>query len=94
MRKIFIFLLGFTLFLPNLLFADCLYLSGYTAWVLESERKIVFYRGDTPFAAITLQDCKAYPNSNIRLTKGYMCDSDRIIIDGEECLIMSLDGLQ
>jgi hypothetical protein len=94
MRKIFIALLVFTLLLPNLLLADCLYFSGYTSWVVESERKIIFYRGDTPFATITLQDCKANPNTSIRLTKGYMCESDRIIIDGEECLIMSLDGQQ
>jgi hypothetical protein len=94
MRKIFIALLVLALFLPSLLLADCLYLSGYTSWVIESDRKIIFYRGDAPFATITLQDCKVDPNSNIRLTKGYMCESDRIVIDGEECLIMSLDGLQ
>jgi len=91
MRKISIALLGFALFFPNLALADCTNFQGYTSWALDSERKIIFFRGADPIASITLTDCKADPNSNIRLTKSYMCDSDKIIIDGEECNIMSLD---
>ncbi len=95
MRKIAtIILLGVVVVSPNLLFADCMDLSGYTSVFIESENKIVFYRGSNPIAAITLQDCKATSNSTIRLPKSYMCESDKIIIDGETCLIMSLDILQ
>jgi hypothetical protein len=94
MRKIsIIVLLGVVLLLPNPLLADCTNLAGYTSWVLEGDNKIIFYRGSNPIASITLKDCKVTPNSNIRLIKGYVCESDKIVIDGETCNIMSLDIL-
>jgi hypothetical protein len=37
-----------------------------------------------------LQDCTVNPSSTIRLTKHYLCDEDSLIIDGQECVIMSL----
>ncbi len=98
MRKIFLTLMGFILLSllssTALLWADCVKIAGYNSYVIEGDRKIIFYRGASPIAAVTLQDCKVYPQSDIRLIKAYMCESDKIIIDGQECNILSLDSMQ
>jgi hypothetical protein len=78
----------------GLLLADCMDFSRATSWSVEGDQKIIFYRGPVRFAALTLQDCRVYPNSNVQLTKAYMCDSDKIIIDGQECSLVSLDSLE
>lgn len=82
------------IFFANSLFADCADFSRYTSWAVQDEEKIVFYRGPVPIAIITLQGCRAAPNSGIRLTKAYLCDGDKIVVDGEECNIISIDLLQ
>ena len=98
MRKIFVILMGFILvsllFSTAQLWADCVKIAGYNSYVIEGDRKIIFYRGESPIAAITLQDCKVNPQSDILLTKAYMCGSDKIIIDGRECNIFSLESMQ
>ena len=78
---------------PCVLRADCVSLSGYTSWVPESDKRIVFYRRSVPIAAVKLQNCKVHPDSDIRLIKAYVCGNDRIVIDNDECWIFSLDSL-
>ncbi len=82
------------LFSATPLLADCLDFSGYDSYLIEGDNKIFFYRGPTPFAVVILQTCKVLPGVDVRVTKAYMCDSDKIIINGEECGILSLDSLQ
>ncbi len=95
MRKIaFTLLIFLVLFSTTPLLADCLDFSNYDSYIIEGDNKIVFYRGRTPIAVITLQTCKIYPAADVRVTKAYMCDSDKIIINGEKCDILSLDSLQ
>ncbi len=98
MRKIFLTLTGFILLSllssTALLWADCADFTRYNSYVVEGDRKIIFYRGSSPIATVTLQDCKVYPGADIRLLKTYMCESDKIIIDGQECSILSLDTMQ
>ena len=48
------------------------------------------YRQNVPAAKIALKDCTVSSSSKIRLPKSYMCDEDNLIIDGQECAIMSL----
>lgn len=92
------FVIGVTfallLFSAGLLWADCMDFSRSTSWSVEGDEKIIFYRGPLRFAAVTLQDCRVKPTSNVQLTKAYMCDSDKIIIDGEECNLISIDSLE
>lgn len=92
-RLLTLLILGLLLFSPNLLFADCLSLAGYTAWVAEGDRKIIFYRGTRPIAAVKPQDCRIYPSSSLLLIKSLLCDGDKIIIDNAECNIMTVDSL-
>lgn len=97
MRKRSFVLAGFVivlLFSAALVWADCVRIAGYNSWIIEGDNKIIFYRGSSPIAAVTLQNCKVYPRSDIRLSKAYMCDSDKIIIDGQECNIFSLQSMQ
>lgn len=95
MKKILFTLLILGLFwlIPEALRADCLSLGGYTSWVPENDQKIIFYRGSRPIAAVKLQDCKVYPNSGVVLIKSYICDNDKIIIDGQGCRLFTVDSL-
>ncbi len=96
MRARFIALvsLGLLGFSASLLWADCMDFSRSTSWSIEGNQKIIFYRGSIPFASVVLQDCLVNPNSDVRLTKQYMCESDKIIVDGAECSLVSLDSLE
>ncbi len=89
--KTFIFAsLLFWVFSPGLALSDCLDFGRVTNWYVQDENTIIAYRQNTPAAKIVLQDCTVNVSSNIRLLKSYVCDGDNIIIDGEECAIMSL----
>ena len=85
--------LGLFWLVPLVLYADCLSLGGYTSWFFESNQKIIFYRGSRPIAAVKLRDCKVYENSRVLLIKSYVCDDDKIIVDGQQCSIFSVDSL-
>ena len=96
MKRKFLAVLGgillLFLFLPHLVQADCISLEGYTSWVPEGDLRIVFYRGSRPIGVLTLQGCYINRNSTIRLIKSYVCDEDTIVIDGEECQLMSVSS--
>ena len=76
--------------LPNLAVSDCKDLGRVTSWYVEDENTIIAYIQNTPAAKIVLEDCTVSASSNIRLLKSYVCDEDKIIVDGEECAIMTL----
>ena len=78
------------LLVPNPAVSDCLDLGLVTSWYVQDENTIIGYRQDTPVAKIVLEDCTVNSSSNIRLTKSYMCDEDTLIIDGQECAIMTI----
>ncbi len=75
---------------PNLAAGDCVDLSNFTNWVREGEHTIVFYTGETPVARVNIPYCEILASSTIRLTKGYVCDSDTIMVDGTTCSIMTV----
>ena len=85
--------LGLFWLVPIILHADCLSLGGYTSMVFESDQKIIFYRGSRPIASVKLRDCKVYANSSVLLIKSYVCDDDKIIVDGQQCNLFSVDSL-
>ncbi len=82
------------LFLPKVVFSDCLTFgaAGPIDWYLQNDRAIVFY--DTlrqaPIAQVTLQTCRVDASSDIRLTKKYLCDADKLIVDNRPCNIMTI----
>ena len=92
--KLILLGLAMVLFLPNVVFSDCLIFgaAGPISWYIQNERTIVFY--DTlrsaPIAQVTLQTCRVDESSDIRLTKKYLCDSDKLIVDSRPCNIMTI----
>jgi hypothetical protein len=78
------------LFSPVPAFSDCTDLSLMTSWYVQGDQSIVFYRGNSPLAQVDLQDCTVNSSSNVRLIKTYVCDGDQIVIDGQECNIMTV----
>ena len=92
MRNKKVILLSFAILLvfSSLALADCVSLVGFTDWFAQDNHNVVFYRGSRPLGTLNIPDCSIKPSSAIRLSKSYVCDSDKIIIDGEECTIMTV----
>jgi hypothetical protein len=92
-KKIFILLsISVLLFFPSLGLSDCTDFSSATSWYVQDDNTIIYYSANRPVAKIVLQDCTVNSSSNIRFLKTYMCDSDSLLIDGEECSIMSVNS--
>jgi hypothetical protein len=92
MKKKILLVVGLVtlLFSPTLASSDCTDLGRSTGVSVQDEKTIVYYLGNRPLAQIVLQDCTVNASSNIRLLKSYVCDSDRVVVDGQECAIMTL----
>jgi hypothetical protein len=75
---------------PPLALSDCTDFGNYTSWYVQDDQTLVFYAQNVPIARVVLQDCTVNASSNIRLLKNYMCDSDSILIDGQECSILQV----
>ena len=92
MKKKFLLLLGLAVLLysPKLALSDCTDLGRSTGVSVQDDKTIVYYMGNRPLAQIVLQDCSVNASSNIRLLKSYVCDSDSVVVDGQECAIMTL----
>jgi len=82
--------LSILLALPNLAVSDCVDFGRVTNWYVQDENTIIYYSQNKPVAKIVLEDCTVNSSSNIRLLKTYMCEEDSLLIDGEECAILSL----
>jgi hypothetical protein len=92
--KLILLGLAILLFLPAVVFSDCLIFgaAGPVSWYIQNERTIVFYDPlrTTPIAQVTLQTCRVDQSSDIRLSKKYLCDTDKIIVDNRPCNIMTI----
>ena len=75
---------------PHLALSDCTDFGNYTSWYVQDDQTLVFYAQNVPIARVVLQDCTVNASSNIRLLKNYMCDSDTLLIDGQECSLLSV----
>ena len=91
MRNKKVILLSFAMLLlfSSLALADCVSLVGFTDWFAQDTHNVIFYRGSRPLGTLNVPDCSIKPSSTILLNTSYVCDSDKIIIDGEECTIMT-----
>ncbi len=92
MRNKIVFLSSIVMVLlfSSLALADCVSLAGFTDWFAQDTHNVVFYRGSRPLGTLNVPDCSINPSSTILLSTSYVCDSDKIIIDGEECTIMTV----
>jgi len=78
------------LWVPHLVFSDCVDVRRFTVWYPQGEHILVFYRVATPIARVNIPNCSIKPSSTVRLITNYLCDSDKIIINGEPCNIMTV----
>ncbi len=92
--KLILLGLVIALFLPGIVFSDCLTFgaAGPIGWYVQNDRTVVFYDSmrQAPIAQVTLQTCTVDESSDIRLTKKYLCDADKLIVDNRPCNIMSI----
>ncbi len=89
-KRRFISLGLFLLILPSLVWADCVDVTRVTDHYVQGAHDIILYSRVTPVAYIDVPWCNVSSRSSIQLTSGYLCDGDKIIIDGEGCPIFSL----
>jgi len=87
-----VLILGMCVFLllSNLALADCADVSRATSYYVQGGHDVIIYNRLTPLAYVNVRWCNIYPDSSVQLTSGYICDSDKIIIDGIACDIFSL----
>ena len=93
MKKIWMMTGLAILLFPTFASADCADLGRYTNWILESAHTVVFYAAQRPLARVEIPNCEIRPLSTIRLMNSYVCDSDKIVIDGISCNIISVEVL-
>lgn len=92
-KKIGIFLgLGIVLLSPNIVLSDCVDLGRANSWYVQGGHSIIFYSGPTPIARVNVPYCTLSSSSSVRLLKSYVCDGDKIIIDGSACMIMTISS--
>ena len=89
-KKILILWVVVFLLFPNLVLADCVDVSRATSYYIQGGHDVIVYNRLTPLAYINIRWCNLYPDSSVQLTTGYVCDSDKIMIDGQACDIFSL----
>ncbi len=78
------------LLLPHVVFSDCVDLGRSTGWYVQGDHTLMFYSGKAPIARVTVPNCSIKPSSMVRLASNYLCDSDKVDIDGEACNIMTV----
>ena len=77
---------------PSIVFSDCVDLGRANSWYVQGGHSIIFYSGPTPVARVTVPYCTLSSSSSVRLLKSYVCDGDKIIIDGSACMIMTISS--
>jgi hypothetical protein len=81
--------LAMLLLFSSLALADCVSLVSFSNWYAQDTHNVIFYRGSRPLGTLNVPDCSINRSSTILLITSYVCDSDKIIIDGEERTIMT-----
>lgn len=91
MRKKLLILLALSILsFPGIAFSDCVDLGRSTSWYVQGSHSIIFYGGLMPIARVDVPYCALNASSSIRLLRNYVCSGDKIIIDGEGCMIMNV----
>ena len=92
MGKKMVILMGLAIVLlcPGLVLSDCMDLRRSSGFYTMGGHSIIFYSGPLPIGRVEVPYCALSPSSNVRLIRSYVCDGDKIMIDGSECTIMSV----
>ena len=72
---------------PTVALSDCVDLGRVSSYYIQGAHTVIFYVGMRPVAQVEIPYCNIYQDSNIRLTRTYTCDNDKVIVDGEQCMI-------
>ena len=80
----------FILFLPNLALTDCVDVRRTTSYYIQGAHNVILYNRLTPVAYINVPWCNIFSDSTVQVSTAYLCDSDKIIIDGEPCPIFTV----
>ncbi len=89
---VFLLFASAILFFPNPATADCVDLTRSTSYYIQGGHAIIFYEGLRPVASVEVPYCVIRQDSNVRLTKNYVCDFDDIVIDGDICGIITVSS--
>jgi len=94
MGKKMVILMGLAIVLlcPGLVLSDCMDFSRSTSFYVAGGHSIIFYSGLIPIARVEVPYCAVNPSSSVRLMKSYVCDGDKIMIDGSMCTIMTVSS--
>ncbi len=82
--------LAIVLLCPSSALSDCAELKRSTSIYVAGSHSIIFYSGLMPIGRVEVPYCTVNPSSNVRLLESYVCDGDKILIDGLQCTIMSV----
>jgi hypothetical protein len=88
-KKIFLLFMAL-FFVPSVVMGECLDVRGATDWYVQGGHTVIIYREITPLAYLNIPYCILRASSEIQLLKTYLCDGDKILIDGDRCTIRSV----
>jgi len=88
-KKIFLLLMAL-FFVPSVVMGECLDVRGATDWYVQGGHTVIIYGEITPLAYLNITYCVLRASSEIQLLKTYLCDGDKILIDGNQCTIRSV----
>ncbi len=80
--------IGTFVFLPNLVFADCADIGGFSSFSVDGNT-VTLYARNKPFVKFDVQ-CGIESTSRLQLIKGYVCDGDEVLVDGSKCTILNI----
>ena len=74
---------------PSLAMSDCADFTRMNGWGIIRSNSL-FFLLKILMATINLKNCTADSSSHIRGMKRYLCDNDSMMVNGQECAIMTL----
>lgn len=79
--------------LPSPAEASCIDIESMTKWSRVDSHTIIVYRGSTAKAVLKLPYCFINTSSDIKFIQDYICNGDKIIVDGEVCDVTKIEKL-
>ncbi len=89
-KMVILMALAIVLLCPGLVLSDCMDLRRSTSFYVAGGHSIIFYSGLMPIGRVEVPYCSLSPSSSVSLIKTYVCDGDKIMIDGSGCTITSV----
>ena len=77
--------------LPDLVFADCADLGNFSSFSVTRGNRVTLYSMNKPYVRFDVQS-GIDPNSKLQLIKGYVCDGDQVLVDGQKSTILNVNS--